>query len=225
MYMLADDLRRRVTYRVGLTGYELLAAGRNIGYHRSVSAGQVREAIPGIGGRSRGFRYFECQVDDARLTIEVARAAQAVGARLANHARQPNAWPSESSRTAAGRKPGSVSQNPQAYRALPRSRPTRLSPAARATTAPPRPASAMLTKYLIARAQRAAGDPPPGPARGRMGPGHAGLAPCGADDLAARPAGGVAAQRLSARLIRARLIRRIQMPIPGSARAGCVTSH
>ena len=87
MYMLADDLRSRATYRVGLTGYELLAAGRNIGYHRSVSAGQVRAAIPGLGARPRGFRYFECQVDDARLTIEVARAAQAAGARLANHAR------------------------------------------------------------------------------------------------------------------------------------------
>jgi len=87
MYMLADDLRSRATYRVGLTGYELLAAGRNIGYHRSVSAGQVRAAIPGLSARPRGFRYFECQVDDARLTIEVARTAQAAGARLANHAR------------------------------------------------------------------------------------------------------------------------------------------
>ncbi len=93
MYMLAGDLRSRATYRAGLAGYELLAAGRNIGYHRSVSAEQVREAIPGIGGlgqlggRGRGFRYFECQVDDARLTIEVARTAQASGALLANHAR------------------------------------------------------------------------------------------------------------------------------------------
>ena len=87
MYMLAGDLRSRATYRVGLAGYELLAAGRNIGYHRSVSAEQVREAIPGFSGRSRGFRYFECQVDDARLTIEVARIAQASGALLANHAR------------------------------------------------------------------------------------------------------------------------------------------
>ena len=87
MYMLAGDLRSRATYRAGLAGYELLAAGRNIGYHRSVSAEQVLEAIPGFGGRSRGFRYFECQVDDARLTIEVARTAQASGAVLANHAR------------------------------------------------------------------------------------------------------------------------------------------
>jgi glycerol-3-phosphate dehydrogenase len=87
MYMLADDLRRRATYRVGLAAYELLAAGRNIGYHRSASAEQVQQAIPGLGGRSRGFRYFECQVDDARLTIEVARAAHGFGAVLANHAR------------------------------------------------------------------------------------------------------------------------------------------
>jgi glycerol-3-phosphate dehydrogenase len=87
MYMLAGDLRRRATYRAGLTAYEVLAAGRNIGYHTSVSAGRVAEAIPGFGGRSRGFRYFECQVDDARLTIEVARAAHAAGTRLANHTR------------------------------------------------------------------------------------------------------------------------------------------
>ena len=87
MYMLADDRRSRARYRLGLAGYELLAAGRNIGFHRSVSAEQVRAAIPGFGGSSRGFRYFECQVDDARLTIEVARAAHAFGALLANHAR------------------------------------------------------------------------------------------------------------------------------------------
>jgi glycerol-3-phosphate dehydrogenase len=87
MYILADDLRSRATYRAGLAAYELLAAGRNIGYHRSASAEQVRQAIPGLGGRSRGFRYFECQTDDARLTIEVARAAHGFGAMLANHAR------------------------------------------------------------------------------------------------------------------------------------------
>jgi glycerol-3-phosphate dehydrogenase len=87
MYMLAGDLRRRATYRAGLTAYEALAAGRNIGYHASVSAGRVAEAIPGLGEPSRGIRYFECQTDDARLTIEVARAAHAAGARLANHAR------------------------------------------------------------------------------------------------------------------------------------------
>jgi glycerol-3-phosphate dehydrogenase len=87
MYMLADSLGRRAFYRLGLTVYDGLAAGRNVGFHRAVSAEQVADAIPGLGGRSRGFRYFECQADDARLTIEVARTAQAFGAVLANHAR------------------------------------------------------------------------------------------------------------------------------------------
>jgi glycerol-3-phosphate dehydrogenase len=87
MYMLAGDLRHRAVYRAGLTVYEALAAGRNIGYHQAVSADQVAAAIPGLGARTRAVRYFECQTDDARLTIEVARTAHAYGAQLANHAR------------------------------------------------------------------------------------------------------------------------------------------
>jgi glycerol-3-phosphate dehydrogenase len=87
MYMLADSARSRALYQAGLAGYDLLAAGRNVGHHRSVRAGQVRQAIPGIAGRPRGYRYYECQTDDARLTIEVARTAQGYGAVLANHAR------------------------------------------------------------------------------------------------------------------------------------------
>jgi glycerol-3-phosphate dehydrogenase len=86
-YMLADDFRTRARYGLGLFGYDLLAAGRNIGVHRSASAEQVRAAIPGLATPSRGYRYFEGQTDDARLTIEVARTAHALGAVLANHAR------------------------------------------------------------------------------------------------------------------------------------------
>jgi glycerol-3-phosphate dehydrogenase len=87
MYMLADDFRHRARYGLGLAGYDLLAAGRNIGAHRSASAEQVRQAIPGLAAPSRGYRYFEGQTDDARLTIEVARAAHGFGAVLANHTR------------------------------------------------------------------------------------------------------------------------------------------
>ncbi len=87
MYMMADDFRSRAVYGLGLAGYDLLAAGRNIGVHRSVSAEQVRQAVPGLAAPSGGYRYFEGQTDDARLTIEVARAAHGAGALLANHAR------------------------------------------------------------------------------------------------------------------------------------------
>jgi len=87
MFVLADDWRGRARYRAGLAAYGALAAGRNIGGYRAVSAADVRDAVPGFGGRSGGFRYWEGQADDARLTIEVARAAHAAGAVLANHAR------------------------------------------------------------------------------------------------------------------------------------------
>ena len=87
MYMLADDRRSRARYRLGLAAYDALAAGRNIGGHRAVSAQRVRAAVPGLRAWSRGYRYFEGQTDDARLTIEVARVAAAYGAVLANHAR------------------------------------------------------------------------------------------------------------------------------------------
>jgi glycerol-3-phosphate dehydrogenase len=86
MYLLADSLGSRAFYRLGLAAYDLLAAGRNVGLHQAAREEQVRNAIPGLAGRSRGYRYFECQADDARLTIEVARAAQTFGAVLANHA-------------------------------------------------------------------------------------------------------------------------------------------
>lgn len=87
MYLLADSSRARARYGVGLAGYDLLALGRNVGIHQAVGADQVREAVPGFGGDYGGFRYFECQTDDARLTVEVARTASVFGAVLANHAR------------------------------------------------------------------------------------------------------------------------------------------
>ena len=87
MYVLADEWRSRTRYRLGLAAYDVLAAGRNIGGHRPVSAKRVRAAIPGLRAWSRGYRYFEGQTDDARLTIEVARTSAAYGAVLANHAR------------------------------------------------------------------------------------------------------------------------------------------
>jgi glycerol-3-phosphate dehydrogenase len=86
MYLLAESPSARTLYRAGLTSYDLLAAGRNIGVHHRVSAEHIRAVVPGFGGQHGGFRYFECQTDDARLTVEVARTAQSLGAVLANYA-------------------------------------------------------------------------------------------------------------------------------------------
>jgi len=86
MYLLAESASTRAVYRAGLTGYDLLAAGRNIGVHHSVSADGIRAVVPAFGGKRGGFRYFECQTDDARLTVEVARTAHAFGAVVASYA-------------------------------------------------------------------------------------------------------------------------------------------
>jgi len=86
MYLLAESASTRAVYEAGLTGYDLLAAGRNIGIHRSVSADRIRAAVPRFAGKRGGFRYFECQTDDARLTIEVARTAHTFGASMASYA-------------------------------------------------------------------------------------------------------------------------------------------
>jgi glycerol-3-phosphate dehydrogenase len=59
MYMLAGHWRGRARLRAGLAAYGALAAGRNIGGYRAVSAADVRDAVPGFGGRSGGFRYWD----------------------------------------------------------------------------------------------------------------------------------------------------------------------
>lgn len=87
MYLTATSPRELAMYRLGLTAYDVLAAGSNIGLHRPASEAQVRRAVPGLGRPARGYRYFECQTDDARLTVEVARAAHGFGALVANHVR------------------------------------------------------------------------------------------------------------------------------------------
>jgi len=87
VFLPAASPRDLAQYRLGLIAYDVLAGGKNIGFHRPVSEEQVLAAAPGFSRPARGYRYFECQGDDARLTIEVARAAQGFGALLANHVR------------------------------------------------------------------------------------------------------------------------------------------
>jgi glycerol-3-phosphate dehydrogenase len=78
--------RDRAALRTGLTVYDGLAVGRNVGRHRPVSEEEVAEAAPGLLRPSRGYRYWDCRTDDARLVIEVLRAAASFGALVANRA-------------------------------------------------------------------------------------------------------------------------------------------
>lgn len=78
--------RDRIPIGLGLTLYDALAMGRNISAHRTVSEEEVARLVPGLARRSRGFVYWDCGTDDARLVIEIVRQAARHGALVANRA-------------------------------------------------------------------------------------------------------------------------------------------
>jgi glycerol-3-phosphate dehydrogenase len=71
----------------GLWLYDLLAGRRNIGRHRWLSRRDALNQAPTLDPRElRGaFVYYDCLTDDARLVIEVIKAAAAHGALVANY--------------------------------------------------------------------------------------------------------------------------------------------
>ena len=83
----ADSTADLALLRVGMTAYDALAGGRGVGRHRRLRPVEVLAAAPGLAGgfRHGGVRYHDCRTDDARLTLEVARAAAVHGATVAPH--------------------------------------------------------------------------------------------------------------------------------------------
>lgn len=78
----------RLKLAAGLWLYDLLAGRRNIGRHRWLSREAALNQAPALEPRGlRGaFVYYDCLTDDARLVIEVIKAAAAHGALVANYA-------------------------------------------------------------------------------------------------------------------------------------------
>jgi glycerol-3-phosphate dehydrogenase len=78
----------RLKLRLGLTLYDLLAGSRNVGRHRWLGPAEALEFAPALDadGLRGAFLYYDCLTDDARLVIEVVKAAQAAGAVAANYA-------------------------------------------------------------------------------------------------------------------------------------------
>ena len=66
----------------GLGLYGLLAPGRSP-RHRWVNEDEALRLAPGLDRPSGGYVYWDCQTDDARLTLEVIRAAAGFGALVA----------------------------------------------------------------------------------------------------------------------------------------------
>ena len=73
--------------RAGMWLYDLLAAFRNVRWHRWLRAKKVRRIEPGL--KDRGLvgaaLYYDAQTDDARLVIATLRSATRAGALAANY--------------------------------------------------------------------------------------------------------------------------------------------
>lgn len=74
-------------WRVGLTLYDFLAGRDNIHRHQPLRRREIRREFPGLvrQGLLGGAQFFDAQMDDARLCIEVLRTARECGATLANY--------------------------------------------------------------------------------------------------------------------------------------------
>ena len=73
--------------RLGLTGYDILAGSLNIAHHEKLSSKEVMKRIPILKqeGLKGGFLYWDCLVNDARLTLNVILSAARAGADVVNY--------------------------------------------------------------------------------------------------------------------------------------------
>ncbi len=71
----------------GICLYDLLAAFRNVRWHRFLGkrALLMQEPMVREKGLTGGVRYYDAQCDDARLVVATARSAMRHGARIANY--------------------------------------------------------------------------------------------------------------------------------------------
>jgi glycerol-3-phosphate dehydrogenase len=82
-----DSRMPRWKGRVGLWLYDLLAGSHNLRRSRDLSALRLRRAFPALRSRDllSGVEYFDAQMDDARLCLEIVRTASLHGATAANY--------------------------------------------------------------------------------------------------------------------------------------------
>jgi glycerol-3-phosphate dehydrogenase len=74
-------------WRIGLALYDLLAGRSNIQRSRRLPEVELRQTVPQLNpaGLRGGAAYYDAQMDDARICIEVLQTAAALGACLSNY--------------------------------------------------------------------------------------------------------------------------------------------
>jgi glycerol-3-phosphate dehydrogenase len=77
----------RLELRFGLRGYDLLAGESSLKRHRRLSPEEVLELEPLLASDqlSGGVLYYDCLVDDARLTLTTAKSAHECGAVVSSY--------------------------------------------------------------------------------------------------------------------------------------------
>jgi glycerol-3-phosphate dehydrogenase len=80
--------RGRLEHQIGLFGYDLLAGGSSLPRHRDLSREETLEEEPLLRQEnlSGGFIYYDCLVNDARLTLALIKSAHEQGASVVNYA-------------------------------------------------------------------------------------------------------------------------------------------
>ena len=80
-------MNSRFVLRAGLTAYDLLAGRRRLQRHRGMSRDALVRTEPCVrlNGLQGGFRYFDCVVNDARLTLANVRSAARDHAAIASY--------------------------------------------------------------------------------------------------------------------------------------------
>ncbi|MFQ6617344.1 MAG: glycerol-3-phosphate dehydrogenase [Fidelibacterota bacterium] len=78
---------RKFHIEIGLFGYDLLAGSKSVGHHKKLSKEEILEIEPLIRaeGLKAGFIYYDCLVNDARLTLATVKSAHQNGAVIANY--------------------------------------------------------------------------------------------------------------------------------------------
>jgi glycerol-3-phosphate dehydrogenase len=80
--------RAAVEIRAGLALYGLLAGRHRLAAHRALTSGETLALEPGLArdGLEGAFLYWDAQMEDARLCVAIALAAEAAGAAVRTHA-------------------------------------------------------------------------------------------------------------------------------------------
>ncbi|MGD8370285.1 MAG: glycerol-3-phosphate dehydrogenase/oxidase [Syntrophobacterales bacterium] len=77
----------RLELHIGMHGYDLLARDSSLGRHRNLSPQEVLHEEPLLREEnlSGGFIYYDCLVNDSRLTLAIVKSAHENGAVVANY--------------------------------------------------------------------------------------------------------------------------------------------